>query len=77
MATTIRHKLHRDGTGPASRSAAAAATRQRSHPWRLQRSWDYLVAAHRLLLCYEVGSGSDARGAGAGGQTVRYQGDTD
>ena len=33
------------------------------------------AAAHRLLLCHEMGSGSSAREPGARGETLRYQGD--
>ncbi len=42
---------------------------------RFERSWDYGAAADWLLLCYEMGSGSSARKPGAGGETLRHQGD--
>jgi NAD(P)-dependent dehydrogenase (short-subunit alcohol dehydrogenase family) len=65
----------RHGSGAASSSSSDAETRERTHPRGFERSWDYCVAADRLLLCHEMGGGSYARITGAGGETLRHQGD--
>ena len=71
----VRRELLRDGSGVASSSASVAETRERTHPWGFERSWDYGATAHRLLLCYEMGGGSSARKPGAGGETLWHQSD--
>src|ERR1700693_5867860 len=57
----VRSELLRHGPSHQSRPAGAAATRERPYRRRLQRPWDCVDAAHRLLLRYEMGDRSASR----------------
>ena len=63
----VRSELLRHGPSPQSRSAPAAATRQRTYPRRLKRPWDCVDATHRLLLRNEMGDRSASRKPGTRG----------
>ena len=72
----LRCQLLRHGPSAPSGSAFAAETRERSHSRCLERAWDSGIAAHRLLLRYEMGCRSAPRIPRAGGEGVRVEGDT-